>query len=453
MMRPVQQELSALLGSIGRPGISTFVSWGCAALAYPLASRGGYAGSVAAALVFTLAVLFLACLLGSGVLAFTADAKRSCLPGWQRLARRAHLLAAVLLLPPLGLTIAALVGNPVWPAWVPPVLVLAIALAGLLLPRRPVAAAGLLLLVVLTACWAANGRVDHERGRAWLFGLLGAAIVVVPAAVTLLAAVKWRWMMRGDPPRRGALEDAPWTTSSKHASWERQPPVQIVRTCLGGTFARHSPQLMAGAVLLALFVVAAIGLPWLGTSGMRWVVITLALVAAGLVSAGFLVQLAKLTRGQIAELALLPGLGTPAAQRRALCRAVLTPPLLWLGVVLLLGAADLLLEGEPLSRVGMLALCLFVMWLSYAVFALQKLAALPPKRQSLISELMLLYVVVYGSGVYYWLYTTNSQLRPWFWLWITPVLFGVGIASAITFSLHRLAAAPHPFLACASVQR
>lgn len=453
MIRRVRQELSAQLGSIGRPGISTFVSWGCAALAYPLATRGGYAGSVGAALVFTLAVLFLAYLLGSGVLAFAADAKRTCLPGWQRLARRANLLAAVLLLPPLALTIAALAGNPVWPAWIPAVLVLAIAVAGLLAPRRPVSAAGVLLLVVLAACWAASGRGGHERGKAWLFGLLAVAMVLVPAAVTLLAAVKWRRLIRGDSSQRGALEHAPGSTSSPQGPSGRRPPVHIVRACLGGMFAQHSFQLITGAVLLALFILAAVGLPWLGASGMRWVVIALALVAAGLISSGFLTRFARLTRGQLAELALMPGLGAPAAQRRALYRAALTPPLLWFGAVLLLGAADLLLKGEPLSGVGMLAVCLFIMWLSYAVFALQKLTTLPPKRQSFISELMLLYIMVYTSGVYYWLYTTNSQLRPWVWFWITPVLVGVGIASAIAISVRRLATAPHPFLARATVPR
>ena len=139
-MRGIRQNLSALFGSTGRPGISTFVSWSCAALAYPLATRGGYAGAVGAALVFSLSVLFLAYVLGSGTLAFAADAKRSCLPGSQRLARRANLLASVLLLPALVLTVAALAGNPVWPAWVPTVLVLAIAFAGILAARRPASA-------------------------------------------------------------------------------------------------------------------------------------------------------------------------------------------------------------------------------------------------------------------------------------------------------------------------
>lgn len=445
-MRRVREDLSALFGSIGRPGISTFVCWGCAALAWPLATRGGYAGAVGGAIVFSLSVLILAYLLGSGALAFVADAKRSCLPGSQRLGRRADFLTTALLLPALVLTVAALAGNPVWPAWVPPVLVLATALAGSLASRRPAFGAGLFLLVVLTACWTASGRGENERGKEWVFALLGAAIVLLAAAMPLLAAVTWRRVIGLGSRPPGFAGRIRTISMSRHRAWQPQPPAQIVRTCLGAMFVQLSRQLIIGAVLLALFIVAAIGLLWLDASETRWAVIALALAAGGLVSSGFLTQLPNLTRGQVAELALMPGLGAPPAQRRALCRAALAPPLLWLGVVLLFGSADLLLKGEPLSSVGMLAACLFILWLTYTVFALQKLATLPPKRQSFISEFLLLCLFVYASGTYYWVYAANPQFRLWFWFWITPVLFCIGVASAIGFSVRRLVTAPHPFL-------
>ena len=95
----------------------------------------------------------------------------------------------------------------------------------------------------------------------------------------------------------------------------------------------------------------------------------------------------------------------------------------------------------------MLAVCLFILWLTYSVFALQKLATLPPKRQSFISEFMLLCLVVYAAGNYYWVCATHPQFGRWFWFWITPVLLSIGIGTAIGFFLHRLATAPHPFLA------
>lgn len=446
-MRRARQDLAALFGSIGRPAIATCMLWGCAALAYPLATRGGYAGTVGAAIVFSLATLFLAYVLGSGALAFVVDAKRTCLPGSQRLARRANLLASVLLLPALVLTVAALAGNPVWPVWVPPVLVLVTALAGRLAPRRPAVAVGLLLLVVLTACWAASGRDHHQRGKEWFFALFAAAIVVLSAALPLLAAVKWRRVIGpGSIDERRVLEHAPRMASSRHGSWKRQPPTQIVRACLGGVFVQLSQQLLIGSALLVLFIAAPIGLPWLGARGWLWLVSILGLAAAGVVSTAFLARLSKLTREQIGEIALMPGLGAPAAQRRALYRAVLTPPLLWLGVVLLFGSADLLLEGESLSSVGLLAVCLFILWLIYTVYALQKLATLPPKRQSFISEFMLLCLVVYAAGNYYWICATHPQFDHWFWFWITPVLLSIGIGTAIGFSMHRLATAPHPFI-------
>lgn len=461
-MRRVLQDLSALFGSTSRPAIATCVFWCCAALAYPLATRGGYAGAVGAVVVFSLSVLFLAYVIGSGALAFVIDAKRSFLPGSRQLARRANLLAALLLLPALVLTGAAFVGNPVWPAWVPTVLVLAIALAGALAPRRPTSAVGLILLVVLAACWTASGQGEQERGREWFIVLLAASLVFLSAGLPLLLAVKWlrviRWSPRpGDSPSDSepaasestselALAQTSCTASSRVGSWERRSPVQVVRTCLGGMFVQLSRQLIVGAVLLSLFLVVTIGFPWLGATDWRWIVIALALVAAALVVTGFLSQLSSLTRGQIAELALMPGLGAPPAQRRALRRAVLTPPLLWLGMVLLFGSADLLLKGGPLSSVGILAEYLLIMWLTYAVFVLQKLTSLPPKRQTFISEFMLLCLLVYCAGVYYWIYAAHSQFRLWFWFWVTPVLFSIGIASAIAFSVRKLATVPHPFL-------
>jgi hypothetical protein len=90
---------------------------------------------------------------------------------------------------------------------------------------------------------------------------------------------------------------------------------------------------------------------------------------------------------------------------------------------------------------------LVILWLTYTVIAVQKLATLPPKRQSFISEFLLLYFGVYASGTYYWAYAAHPQFRPpWLWFWIIPVLLTVGIASAIGFSARRIATAPHPFL-------
>jgi hypothetical protein len=461
-MRRARQDLSALVGSIGRPVFTTFASWGCAALAYPLATRGGYAGAVAAAFVFSLSVFFLACVLGSGTLAFVVDAKCSCLPGSRRLARRANLLTSVLLLPALVLSVAALAGNPVWPAWVPPLLVLAIALAGALAPRRPASAAGFLLLVVLAAYGMASGRGNHERGMEWYSALLAAALVLLPAALVLAAAVKWsRVIGLGSRPRSlaerlrtirsriegpGALSQASRMTSSRHGCWDRQPPAQIVRTCLGGMFVQLSRQLIIGAMLLALCIGTAIGLPWLGVNGWRWVIGALVLAAAGLISAGFLWQISKLTRDQLAELGLMPGLGASAAQRRALCSAVLSAPLPWLGILFPLGSAGLLFKGEPLSNVGMLALCIFVIWLAYAILALQMLTSFPSRPQSFISQFMLLYICVYAMYPVYAAHTFTRIFHLFWWAWIIPVLLGVGIAGAIGISLRRLATAPHPFL-------
>jgi len=445
-MRRVWQDLSALFGSVGHPAISVLVYWGCAGLAYPIAAEGGYGGTVGAAFVFCLSVLFLAYWLGAGALAFAVDSKRSCLPGSHRLARRANFLASALLLPALALPAAALAQSSVWRAWVPSLLVLGIALAGVLAPLLPVAAVGLLLLIVLTAYWAASGHADHALGMELFFGLLSAALA-------LAAVAKWRRVIRqgARPPslvprvrmiwvrQQDTLKREPWRGMSRHSS-DRHSAVQIIRTCLGGAFAQlRVRELVVGAVLLVLLIVTAIELPWLGARRSRWGVISLGLAAAWLVASGFLTQISKLTREQIAELALMPGLGAASAQRRALYRAVLVPPLLCFGVVLLLGSASLLLRGDPLWSVGFLAACLLNLWLTYTAFALQKLVILPRIQLSFSSQFVPLYLGIYIP-------LSFIQIRHW-WAWFGPLLFIVGIVIAIVYSARRLLRAPHPFLA------
>ncbi len=412
MIRRARQDLSALFGSGGNLAISAFVYGGCAALAYPLATQGGYAGAVVGAFGFCIAVIFVAYSLGASALAFAADSKRSCLPGMQRLTRRANVLASALLLLAFALPVAALAGSPVWRAWAPTVLVL--------------------VLGVVLAAVAKWRRVIRQGSRP-------------PSLAEQLRVIGIRIS------RRGALERAP-AAVSRHGSSDRQSPVQIIRSCLGGILMQLSArQLIIGAVLFALFVAAAIGLPWLGARVWHRAVSILALAAAGWVPSGFLTQISKLTRAQLAELALMPGLGAPAAQRRALWRAVLSPPLLWLGIVLLLGSAGLRLQGEPLSSVGVLAACISIMGLMYTVRALSKLATFRQRRRSFSFESLLLYFWIY------WVYLELSLLQNgrgfgliWHWfprLFITVgILVGFMIAIVIGFPVRRLAMAPHPFL-------
>jgi hypothetical protein len=400
-MQRLQQELSALFGSMGRPAVATLAAYACAALAYrayPLAAEDGQTGAAIGALVICLPILFLTYWLGAGTLAFNDNAKRSCLPGALRLGRQAKLLASALLLPALALAVAALYASP-----------------------------------------------ERRDGRVTLL-----ALVLSPAVGLLALAARRRFIRQGSRP----AIPVPLEAASRHASRERQRPVQIIRTCLGGMFVELSTRQPAiGAAVLALFIVAAVGLPWLGTSGARAVLIPFALVAAGLVSTGFLRQISKLTRAQWAELALLPGLGPAATQYRTLCRAVLTLPLLWLGLVLLLGFAGILITGEALSRVGLLAACIVILWLTYVIFALQKLANFPPKEQSFVSEFLLLYIGVYAVYPAYAAHSLMRLIHLFWWASLIPVLLGVGIASAIGFSVYQLATSPHPFLTSGSVDK
>ena len=397
-MRRLWQEFSALFGSMGRPAVAVLAAYACAALAYrayPLAVEDGNGGATIGTLLICLPMVFLTYWLGAGTLAFDVDAKRSCLPGALRLRHHAGLLASVLLLPALALGVAALSATPETPEWRPTVL----------------------------------------------------ALVLSPA-LGLLALATRRRFTREDSRSTVAVSGE---GAGSYGSRDRQSAVHIVRTCFGGIFVGLSTrQAIIGAVLLALFIVATVGLPWPGARGARWALTPLALVAAGLVSTGFLAQISKLTRSQLAELALLPGLGAPAAQYRVLCRAVLVPPLLWLGVVLLLACAGVLFAREPLSNVGIIAVCILVIWLTYVIFALQKLATFPPKRQSLISEFLLLYIGVYAVYPVYSAHAIMQLIHLFWWASLIPVLLCIGIGSAIGFSVRQLAKAPHPFLASGS---
>jgi len=397
-MQRLGQDLSALFGSMGRPAVAILAAYACAALAYrayPLAAEDGHAGAAIGTLVICLPIFFLTYWLGAGTLAFSVDAKSSCLPGVPRLRRHARLLGSVLLLPALALSVAALFTSPETPDWRPTVL----------------------------------------------------ALVLTPPLGLLALSRRRRFNRQGSRfPFR-----VPQGAASRPGSRQAQRPARLIRACLGGMFVEPSPrQMIIGVVLLALFLVAAAGLPWLGAGEAPWALIPLTLVAAGLVSTGFLTQISRLTRTQWAELALLPGLGAAAVQYRALCRAVLVPPLLWLGIVLLLGSAGILYTGESFSNVGVLAISICIMWLTYTIFALQKLATFPPKRQSLISEFLLLYIGVYAVYPIYAAHAFMQIFHLFWWASVIPILLSVGIAGAIGSSVLRLAREPHPFLTSGS---
>jgi hypothetical protein len=464
-MRGAWQEFSALFGSAGPEGHPAFpvLLFGlCAGLAYPLATEAGYGGAILGAFIFCIATLFLAYSLGAGALAFRVEAERWRLPGSRRLERRAGFIALLLLLVLLAIPAAALLGSPTWEAWVPTALVLGIALAGVSIPLLSVTAVGLLLLVALLVYWAARGPADHQRDMELFFALLSAALALAPVS-------KWRRVIQQgsrSPGLAGPLLRRAWlpfgsrritigeisNAEAQRGFRDRASPVTIIRTCLGGCFARQP--MGRTTILVSVIVIACVAvvvsLPlWGGT----WhsTVAFLAFLAATLLSSGFLRPLSKLTRGSIAELALLPGLGDGAVQRRGLCWAVLAPPLSWLAGILAWSSACLLLKGEPLSSVAVFAVYILIVWLTYGALALLKLVTFPASRRIPgLVELWLLYLGVYLCAVYSDIYTLHpfTHVGGWlWWFWVTPILLGIGFVSAIGYAVRRLATAPHPFLA------
>ncbi|MGB6452149.1 MAG: hypothetical protein WBE92_15465 [Steroidobacteraceae bacterium] len=453
-MRRLWQDIQAAFGAMGHPVFTAVVYWSCAALAWPVATEGGYDGAVGGAFVFCLAILFLAYFLGVGAMRFAVDARRSCLPRSQRLARRVNLLAFVILLPAIAIPGAALASSPVWRAWVPTVLVLGIALAGVMVPLVPIAVVAVLFLAVLAVYWAASGHLGHEQG-------IEIALSLIPAALAIAAIAKWRQVYPRGSRRSVRSEMASWLPSglgrlffekqssavsaTPHGLRGPRSPVGVIRTCFGGSFrpiATRSAVLVAG--LLLMLIGAAVDLPWLGGSGWRWGVGTVVIIGAGLVSSGFVRRITNITRDEIAELALIPGLGDGAAQRRALYRAVLVPPLYWLGGTLMAGSTALLLKGAPLSSAGILAVSLLAIWLTYTGIGLRRLSA-PRSFRSFRGNFILEFLVL---NLYIGIYAPLTSLSHWlWWVWFVPVFFAVAISITIYFPARRLAMAPHPFLA------
>jgi hypothetical protein len=448
-MRRLRQDIQAAFGAMGHPVFTAVVYWSCAALAWPIATEGGYGGAVGGALVFCLAILFLAYFLGVGAVRFAADARRSCLPGSRRLARRVSLLAFAILLPAIAIPGAALASSPVWRAWVPTVLVLGVALAGVMIPLVPIAAVALLLLIVLAADWAASRHLGHEQG-------IEIVLSLIPAALAFAAIAKWRQVVPRDSRRSVPSGMASWLRSglgrplfkqrssavsaTPHGLRGPQSPVVVVRTCFRESFGpieARNAVIVAG--LLLILIGTAVALPWLGGSGWRWGVGNVVIIGGSLVASEFVRRITKITRDEIAELALIPGLGDGAAQRRALYRAVLVPPLYWLGGTLMVGSTALLLKGAPLSSAGVLAVSLLAIWLTYAWIVLRKLSAPQSFRGRFMREFLILYIGVYAP---------LASLGHWFrWLWLVPAFYGVVLSIAIYLPARRLAIAPHPFLA------
>lgn len=74
----------------------------------------------------------------------------------------------------------------------------------------------------------------------------------------------------------------------------------------------------------------------------------------------------------------------------------------------------------------------------------------PPKPPSFVSEFLLLYIGLYAIYPLYAAHSLMQLIHLFWWASLIPVLLGVGIASAIGFSIYQLAKAPHPFLTSGS---
>jgi len=456
-MRALLRELRAALGFAARPAflVSVWVCFMCVAAA--LAFLGGPGGTVVAAAIFAVAALLGGFVLGTAIPPLLADARTLCLPGRFSVLSYTGSVIGIFCL-------AGVVLPGAWLGWharsgVPAMLIASGALAGLLIPRMPRATVAVIwVLVIVQAAGVPVGQ--------WLAGSHGALgprndLVAVFVVLALVASFSWWPVLRGDAAALEAAAifarrryagggDAATLAGKPHASFgvtvrtgRSSSAARVIRTFLGAPYAPLSGRLQLRLLLSLALVVGALTAwsSWRSSWHTGWRVGIMAWLAFAWLSFAARLAVLRHMNGERAELALLPGLGDASAQRRALYRASLGPPLLIVAAAAPLAAAAAFRESVPLAAIiaaGFWLASTVLLGVSYIAAVLAKSTA--PKIYGTSAALLATMLAIW------WLHGSAYNLMfpgPLGWILYLPVAWA---AVALVIYARRLASYPHPLV-------
>jgi hypothetical protein len=374
-MDVLRAQVNALLGVLVRPAFTLIPALLLITAALLVLCTGDANTPRDAELLLSISVFFVFYSAGVAAPVLLSDIRLLRLPGrWPLIAYAGRLLLVLLLVTLLvpGVLLAVMRGS------LSPLLVLASsALSGLLIQRMPMPAVAAIFVVVMLRNLIPGVVHHHLAALLTPFPWLAHPGVQLQLACGTLAVVAaWRWwrILRGDAQALEAaartvrslsgrytqpdshVAQAPWWSSVRLNTAHHGEPARVIRTCLGPLYA---PTYGVGR---ALRLVAEVGLAsgvflvW-GAWRLGWhwgwrVAVFLCVFYSWVAFGQRLIGVLLRVNGELAELALLPGLGDRRAQLRALYRACLVAPLLVGGIVVVAGTVAALIENASLEADG-----------------------------------------------------------------------------------------------------
>jgi hypothetical protein len=455
-MKPLYLQLRALLGPPPQLAVTLLCPLMFWALAlYLIYQRGCGAAAGLATGLCAMGAFFVAFNVALLYPARLSELRELCLPGRvpypRALAPAAAALGVVFVLAPAA-ALAAM-SHSAQPAEV----VCFALLGGLFMARAPLIGAALCAVVVL----ATQLKLAHLHPALAVIDLetvLAYPRLALPVMyLLLLALLSWCWypILSGDP---AALEAAAqrarrmsWAARSIKAGRSTHPlefaadrrglsPVEVVRTCLGPTY---MPASIGRRSLRYLYEVGLTALPLAVTLSRSrgwhfgWRVTLLLLIVALWFNCDMRVAaVLHSASGEVAELALLPGLGQRRAQLRTLLRAALGTPLAVTAGIVILGIFALMAEQRPLA--ASLTTLLWVACACLLAIASMLIVLARRPRPGLWVELLLMAALC--AALVWWMGGDAAGAVPSLREFLVPVLAVLLLAG----ELQRLSALPRP---------
>jgi hypothetical protein len=374
-MEVLRTQVNALLGVLVRPAFTLIPALLLITAALLVLCTNSPYTPRDAELLLSITVFFVFYSAGVAAPVLLSDIRRLRLPGrWPLLAYAGRLLLVLVIVTVLvpGALLGVIRGS------LSPLFVLGSgALTGLLIQRMPMPVVAVIFVVVLLRNLIPGVVHHHLSALLTPFPWLAHPWVQLQAAFDTLAVLAaWRWwrILCGDGQALEAaartariisgrytqpdshVAQAPWWSSVRLDTAHRGEPARVIRTCLGPL---HAPTYGVGRALrLAAEVGVATGVFLLWGAwrlGWHWgwrVAVFLGVFYSWAAFGQRIIGVLLRVNGELAELALLPGLGDRRAQLRALYRACLVPPLLVGGIIAVAGIVAALIENVSLEADG-----------------------------------------------------------------------------------------------------